>query len=464
MRTRSAFTRPSEYDKWIFYGLIGLIIYLPLPLGSNRMWAWAFAEAWIFTLSIGWIVLSARGKATLPSFWGKCWIPLSALTGFFLFTLIQLIPLSIHQSIPTDAVEATGWSQISLDPHATLQASLKTLSYLCLFLLVIALAQTEKRIKLLLAVLFLSGLFQAGYGGLMTLTGIEKIFFMDKIAYIGKATGTFINRNHFANYLIMSIAAGTALLLIDLSTKKSSSFKESLLRFLRFILSTKMLLRICLALSVVGIVLSQSRMGNTAFFASLTIAGTIWMILTRRLSRNTILLLVSIIIIDILIVGKWFGFEKVQQRLQSTSSQSETRDEVFRDMKLYIDEHWLTGSGGGSYYAVYPHYQGADVKGVYKHAHNDYLEFISEYGVIGTLLIGLLVLSSTYTALTTMIVRKNKVMQAVSFASLMSIIAFFIHSSVDFSLQIMANASTLIIILALTWSARYLKTQQRNTK
>lgn len=460
MRMRSRHIPSNEHDKWLFYGLIGLIIYLPLPLGSNRIWAWGFAEAWIFALSVSWILLSARNKVSPPEFWKKCWLPLYALVGFLLLTLFQLMPLNIFNATPIEIIDEIPWTQPSLDPHATLQAALKTFSYLCLFLLVLALVRTEKRIKLVLTALFLSGLFQAGYGSLMTLSGVEKIFFMDKVAYIGKATGTFINRNHFANYLIMCIAAGTALLLIDLSTRKAANFKESVLRLLRFILSTKMLLRISLALSVVGIVLSQSRMGNTAFFVSLMITGVLWMILTRRVTRNTILLLVSIIIIDVLIVGKWFGFEKVQQRLQSTSSQSEARDEVIRDTKLYIEEHWLVGSGGGSYYAVYPYYQGKDVKGFYQHAHNDYLQFMSEYGVIGTLLIGLLVLSSTYIALITMIKRRNKVMQAVSFASLMSIIALFIHSTVDFNLQIMANASTVIILLALAWIARYIKTER----
>ena len=448
-------------DKWLFYGLIGLIIYLPLPLGSNRIWAWSLAEAWIFALSAYWIILSAQGKVSLPSYWKKCWLPIMALAGFLLFSVIQILPLGLLNSNPIDIVNDMQWQQISLDPHATLQASLKTLSYLCLFMLMIALVSSEQRIKIILTAFFLSGLFQSIYGSMMTLSGIEQIFLMDKYAYIGKATGTFINRNHFANYLIICIAAGTALLLIDLSTEKSKSFKESIVRLLRFILSAKMLLRIGLAISVIGIVLSQSRMGNTAFFISLAVAGTIWIVLAGRISRNTIILLASIIIIDLLIVGKWFGFDKVQQRLQTTSHKSETRDEVIRDTRIYIKDYPLTGTGGGSYYSVYPNYKGDDIKGFYTHAHNDYLQFLSEYGAIGTFFIALLVLSSTYTAMATMMKRKNKVMQAVSFSSLMVIVALLIHSYVDFNLQIMANASSVVMLLALAWIARYLSPKQR---
>jgi hypothetical protein len=130
----------------------------------------------------------------------------------------------------------------------------------------------------------------------MTLTGIEHIFWISKEAYIGRATGTFINRNHFANYPAICAVAGTALLLIGL---------------LNFILSREMLFRIGLTLIVVGIVLSRSRMGNTAFFISLISAGFIWMILTRRVSRNAIRLLTRLVVIDLWVVGNWFGFEEV---------------------------------------------------------------------------------------------------------------------------------------------------------
>ncbi|MFT7389240.1 MAG: O-antigen ligase [Candidatus Endobugula sp.] len=461
MRTRSIRITSTADDKWLLYGLMGLIIYLPLPLGSNRLWAWAFGEAWIFSLSASWIILNAQNKVSLPAYWKKCWLPITALSCLLTVSLVQLLPWNLSSTSPISIMADIEWRQISLDPHATLQASLKTFSYLCLFMLVIALINTEKRIRTLLLCFFFCGLFQAMYGGLMTLSGIEYIFFMEKYAYIGKATGTFINRNHFANYLIICIAAGTAILLIDLSSKKSANFKALIVKTLQFILSAKMLLRIGLAISVVGIVLSQSRMGNTAFFVSLTVSGTIWIILTRRISRNAILFLISIIIIDLLIVGKWFGFEKVQQRLQSTSLQAETRDEVIRDTLLYIDDHLLMGTGGGSYYSVYPHYQSDDVKGFYKHTHNDYLQFLSEYGIIGSLFISLFILSTLCTALSTMLKRKNKTLQAVSFSGTMIIVALIMHSHVDFNLQIMANAASVVIFCSLVYVARHLPTKKR---
>lgn len=42
-------------------------------------------------------------------------------------------------------------------------------------------------------------------------------------------------------------------------------------------------------------------------------------------------------------------------------------------------------------------------------------------------------------------------MRGLSFSALMAIISFGIHSTVDFNLQIPANAATFMVILALGW-------------
>ncbi len=56
-------------------------------------------------------------------------------------------------------------------------------------------------------------------------------------------------------------------------------------------------------------------MGNTAFFSSLLIAGSLWLLLSyRRPKRSTLILLASLLVVDIYIVGNWFGIDKVVER------------------------------------------------------------------------------------------------------------------------------------------------------
>jgi len=161
-------------------------------------------------------------------------------------------------------------------------------------------------------------------------------------------------------------------------------------------------------------------------------------------------------------VGNWFGFEEVQARIQNTSASSETRDEVVRDTLVYIEDNPILGTGGGSYYSVYSYYKSPDVNGYYNYTHNDYLQFMSEYGIVGTSFIALFVLASLFTAIMSLIKRKSSTMQAVGFTSIMVITALLLHSLVDFNLQIMANAASATILLTLAWVARHLPSTQAN--
>lgn len=64
-----------------------------------------------------------------------------------------------------------------------------------------------------------------------------------------------------------------------------------------------------------------------------------------------------------------------------------------------------------------------------------------------------MVLTSFATALAALKRRRDPLMRGMAFASLMGTIALLIHSTVDFNLQIPANAATFMVILALGWLA-----------
>src|SRR5690606_21797582 len=128
------------------------------------------------------------------------------------------------------------------------------------------------------------------------------------------------------------------------------------------ILGSKMRLRVFLAFMVIALVLTHSRMGNTAFFASLFLCGAILMLMQRSLHKGAIILFVSLLLVDFIIVGQWFGFEELAARLDSTSAESETRDEVVRNNLVMLQDYPLTGTGLGSFAVSYPQYQEADVR------------------------------------------------------------------------------------------------------
>ncbi|MEK7810829.1 MAG: O-antigen ligase family protein, partial [Pseudomonadota bacterium] len=169
------------------------------------------------------------------------------------------------------------------------------------------------------------------------------------------------------------------------------------------------------------------------------------------------------LVIDLFIVGTWFGVEKVVARIeQSSMSHDADRIEVSRSTLNLLKDYPIVGSGGGSFHAVYPRYRPETIVSYYDHTHEDYLELAADTGLVGLGLLGLLVVMSLWVALTALYRRRDPLMRGMAFASVMGTIALLIHSTVDFNLQIPANAALFMVILALGWIALYLDRQPGN--
>ncbi len=446
-------------DRHIYLGFLILIAWLPLPLGSNRPWAEAIMEIWAFSLMFLWLIAFMRNQVQTSDTYKKA-APVIGLfllwLGWILLQIIPLPPVWVASFSPAafdhhSLVNSSDLMTLSLDSHATAAGWFKSLVYVLIFILSLLLIHSRRRLRQLAYVVIYSGLFQAVYGSLMTLSGLGYGFFIQNPLALNVTTGTFINRNHFAGYLVMALSVGIGMMIASLDTESDYTAKQRLRYYLKLILSKKLRLRLYLAMMVIALVLTHSRMGNTSFFASLMIAGGLGLILSRHATRGTIVLLISLIVIDVFIVGAWFGLEKVVERIEQTTLVKETRDEV----DIYVYQQWKdyqwTGSGLGSFYSVFPRYRKEDVRGYYDHTENDYLEFASETGVIGVALLGSIVAMSFYAALMAQYRRRDPLMRGISFAAIMSICAMLIHSTVDFNLQIPANAATFMLILSMAW-------------
>src|SRR5665213_2122116 len=117
----------------------------------------------------------------------------------------------------------------------------------------------------------------------------------------------------------MCLAGGIGLMLSELSSPSSAGWRDSARRLLRTLLGNRARVRLALVVMVTGLVLTRSRMGNVAFVASLTSAGAFYLLAVRKLSGRTIAFFASLLVIDLLVVGNFFGIEKVAERIQQTS-------------------------------------------------------------------------------------------------------------------------------------------------
>ena len=416
------------------------LVWAPLPLGSNRDWAVGLLVAMIGALATGWACAHLSGKLgqtaqRLP----KAALPMLALL------------------LLTQGWVALQWlAGLSADAGATVQYLLLGLAYSLLFLLVVSLFNTRKRLTLLLATLIVSGTLQAFWGAFMTLSGVEWLLAGPKTSYQGDATGTFVNRNHLAGYLEMTLACGIGLLL---ALRDGKPF--SWVNLLQLLLGPKAPLRLALVIMVIALVMSHSRMGNAAFFASLLLVGGLFVLIEKEHRLRNSLILASLIVIDVLVISQYFGLERLKERLLNTrlhdvvvdgevvQQANEVRDEVFGYAIPLLQARPLTGQGAGSFEAVFPQYVGEDVRLHFDYAHSDYLQFAIEFGLPASALLAAFVLLALWHALRALWRRESVYRSGVGFAAAMGIVALMIHSSTDFNLQIPANAATLVVLCAI---------------
>ena len=443
-------------NRGLFACYLALIFWTPIPLGSNRPWSWAILEIWVFALAAWWLVGFARGKNHRNPVLNCAW-PALVCCGLWLgYVWLQLLPLPLEllRQLSPEAARwhaAAAWpvpasaAPLTLDQYGTLSGALKSAAYVVFFALSLALLDRRGRIAAAAYTLVVSGFAQAMVGGLSALAGGGG----------DSAHGSFVNRNHFAGYLELCLSMGLGVLIASLTGEVSHTWKQFFRNTIAWILSPKMRLRLALAVMVTALVLSRSRMGNTAFFVSMLVTGGIGLLLSKRATKSMVLLLATLVVIDIFIVGTYFGVERVVERIEQTRIETEDR----ADIATYALRMWkdfpVFGAGLGSFHVVFPRYSGPVLPVSYTHAHNDYVQFAAETGAVGFALLGLLVLMSFVVALCAQYVRHDPLLRGISFGSMMGIIALMIHSAVDFNLQIPANAMAFMLVLAFGWISLY---------
>ncbi|MEM1153346.1 MAG: O-antigen ligase family protein [Pseudomonadota bacterium] len=426
---------------------LAVMVWAPLPLASNRDWSTQLLAGLLvvgFSIALG--LLLTRQLRVTPAL-RAAWLPITALVLTQVWVATQL---------------ALG---ISVHPESTQQALLLGCALTAAFVLVLLLVDSRERVLTTTTTLVLCGAGQAFFAAAMMMSQIEQISLLDKTFVRQSASGTFANRNHLAGFLEMNLAIGIGMLVAQLHRHPAVNWRESLRRTIDTLLSSKFRLRLYLVIMVIALVLTRSRMGNTAFFSSLLICGVIGMILQRRMTRNTVIFFVSLLVIDLYLVGSWFGVQEVVDRLQNTTLAGDHRDEVAIDSFLMWRDNFWVGTGADTFFwaYVYGGYMSPDSL-FYRHAHNDYLEIGTGFGFIGFVLLGTAVVSSLWQALQAQRLNRSRVMQGLGFASMMGITSILIHSFADFNLHIPANSLWFVVVLALAWVAKCTKSGRADTR
>ncbi|MBF0171105.1 MAG: hypothetical protein HQK87_08465, partial [Nitrospinae bacterium] len=213
-------------DTLLFIGFLSLIAWIPIPLGSNRAWAWSLMEVWAYGLVGIWLIMQAVRPKRLPSALRSARWSLLFLGLWLAYTLLQALPLpaALVSAMNPAAYELYRYAlgldmgesiSLSVDRRATLGQFLLAGSYGAIYLLTLLLVTSRARLTLTMTVVMFVGLAEAVYGLFNTLSGTEMIGWMKKEAYLGDVTGTYVNRNHFAGLMEIAIPVAIGLLIAE---------------------------------------------------------------------------------------------------------------------------------------------------------------------------------------------------------------------------------------------------------
>lgn len=431
---------PFDGRGMAWFALLFLAL-IPIPLGANRPLAWIISAG---CLGFGGLLYGLRA-ATRPN---DALSPGSVGILGYLYTLhigallLQLLPIgALTGGMPLPYGLSS--PQISIAPGATMLMVLRSLSYALLFTLVFVAARDRVRgRKLLYAMLAIISVHAAF--GLISFRSGDTLLGMEKWAYAGAVTGTFVNRNSFATFMAFGLVLATCLLLdaiFELQRNRLHRGKEER-DLLKPVLVTLAFVTILIAL--LG---TQSRMGMAAGIIGVATVLTATALRQKRLGYKPFIALAGIAAILAPIV--LLNLEGLMSRLLAVDQSWATRLELYGQTMELIAHRPLTGFGGGAFEIAFPLVHGVELGSdrLWDKAHNSYLALWSELGFVAGSIVPLTVMVAA-TLLMRKLAQSRAFMPQVT-AALGIIAVAATHSLVDFSLEIQAVAYWFTAFLAL---------------
>jgi O-antigen ligase len=110
----------------------------------------------------------------------------------------------------------------------------------------------------------------------------------------------------------------------------------------------------------------------------------------------------------------------------------------------------LLGTGLGTFPSLYPDREGEETLIRLYHAHNDYLEYLSELGIVGMVLLLGGILFLLVKSFLIWKERTNPEFKSLGLGGIIAVICILFHSLTDFNLHIPANMLLFSVVLSLT--------------
>ena len=387
-----------------------LLIFTPLARGSVQLWAISAVNMITFTALTVYLIQRA-----VTQDWKWIRTPLD-------LPILVLLILCLLSSV------------FSLHRQSSLQALVLLLNYTIIFYLVTDITKSRSGLRSLVYIIISIALFLSVFG-LFKRFGVNPFPWWDysDLKYSPEfLSATYGNHNHLAGYLEMTIP-----LLLGLFITGFRGEKIFLLIYFTFLLA-------------LALILSLSRGGWLASILSLSFMATV-LFRNRYFKKKGFLGMVvgSLFVLCVIILAS----TPVVERIQTFAGREEeasfaSRLPVWGGTIKMIGDHPVLGTGPGTFKTVFTQYQPPGIARQFQMAHNDYLHFISETGL---LLIPIIVWLTfvLYKRGFEKMKNPSRLVRGTTLGAMTGITAILIHSFADFNLHIPANAILFTVLAAI---------------
>lgn len=279
--------------------------------------------------------------------------------------------------------------------------------------------------------------FVSAYGLYDLIRGAESVLGIETRAEVQWVTGTFGNRNLFAAFLAISIPLAAAVV-------GSTSFFVPIMRWTAA----------AVILIITGIALgsSASRTGVAAGIVSIALWAAI--VELDRVSPQYRLFVRLSPVVLVLTAGLWFGLLPLVTRYIETTNAS-GRWEAWGAM---FDLPWsniLFGVGPGQFVEIFPTVQPFTLTQHYYYLHNDWLQFLFEFGAVIFIVVFIAVCKIVFTI-------RLRELSTVQRGALAGIVGGMICASADFPLHVLGTSMTFCLCIGVLLNHTMLEPRKTN--
>ena len=447
-----------------YLNFIKIFIFLsPIPFGCiGKVFSPLFYLSLLLLSFIGLSVNDLKHfsnkKAVLFAFQNKIKYLVIIFFGFIVFQLLPL-PASLVKMVSPATTEKIltlngylpNFVSLSLVPVETLLFALRMLTIFIFFFSFVRINFKRKELVSVIKILIFSVSLQGLFGLIKYLTG-NKFFFLIFHRVVNDPTkefltGTLGNPNHFAFYVEMVFPLLIALFFMRINLFNSTEgLRES---FVSAFNASRGVILIFVLIPFFGliVILTGSRSGIVTIVISFLIFALLTVYLRRaKAIRRKLKIIFVVLSLIVVFVGAKNTVNKFMKKDYFNNSGRFLRWPNTINM---FKDHPIFGVGFGTYkYSFYLY--DTDNSGTWStNAHNEYLETLSEGGLIGSIIFLFLIGMLVYSVAKMWRSRRHPDIKILGIGILTSLFVVFFHSIFDFSLRIPSNSFVLILLFGL---------------